>query len=334
MDGKLMEELKKSCDAKIPYGLMFSFKLESEIGYVRHYLAKKYHEMEVGERVLDIIKEIEYSINCGFNDWFERRVKYYENKWEKDTQYKGPIIDSHNFVSETFKILDCTWWVQNAYQPYSSVKKTLEKLDSLSSNIEKSSLSNKKELIYKAKNICGKRCFRDLKALKQSKMDKKEHESERKLFSFFAELLVYEEIYNKGFKDIKFLPEQKEKQPDLIIKKENGKTYVEVKQIREPLKEDDNLRSYSFHSGFVNQKFRESLKKKIGDFICDAKQKFKSVKIDDKESRVIVIDFQEGIDTIQIEDKMRRDLVGILGKDFFNNLEVVHNMTILTRKYF
>lgn len=334
MKNRFLEELKKVCNAQIPRGLMLSSKLEDDLRYLQEYLAKKYNRIDQRQKVSDRIRKMGYSANIDFNKWFLDRIDFYQKRWEEMIKYNGPIINSHKFLSETFKILDCTWWVQNAYQGYSSVKKVMKKLDFIAKDIEKSCTENKKELISKAKKICGGKNGKNWKAVSQTKMSKKEHEKERQLFSLFAELSAYDEFNKNDYENTILLPEQKYKQPDMIAENKDKKVYIEIKQIRAPFEEDDNLRSYSNYSGFVNTNFRQSVQNKILDFVCDARKKFECVKAHNKDSKFLILDYQEGIDVVaQLEDN-QRNLDGIFSKEFFENLEKIHNMNILRRKYF
>lgn len=334
MKEELLEELKRVCNARIPKEVFLKSKLEEEQYFLIDYIGKKYNGLIVTEEYENKIKAIGYSPKIGFDKWFKQRSDFYIDKWEKMIKYDGPIVNNYNFLSEALRKLNKhSWFIQNAYQSYSSAKDLLNKLDSAIKNIEDNNSLNKELIWKKISNIYKEE--KDWKAKPQSKMSKKEHEYERQIFSFFAEVLVYDEFKKHVSSDIFFLPTQEgKKQPDFLMKKGSESFYIEVKQIREPYDEDESMRAYSMYSGFVNPKFREPLQKKIGDFINDASEKFISVNAKEKEKRILVLDYQEGMDAFLTLNKDKTNLIDIFGESFFKDLEISYNMTILPKKYF
>lgn len=328
----IQQNLHKACKAEAPQNLMLFSDLNSEIEYIREYLSKKFNNLEISEKLKNKIDEINFSDKQNFDEWFNGRINFYKNKLEEMTKYDGEIIKNYKFSSETFKILNkCSWWVQNAYQPYSRSKDLLRNLDHIAACFEKDE-DNKKVLNKKAERFCGKE--KDWRGKTQKKLDKNEREIERQIFSFFTEIRAAGDLAKEGFKNIKFLPEDTTKVPDLTAKKTYKTYYIEVKRLQSPRDENEALRSFGIYSSNVNEKFRDGLKKKIDDFIYDAKEKFSQYNaILDKEQNILILDFEPGIDA-RLSINFNPILDEIFGKDYFNNLCNIHNLTIWTRKYF
>jgi CRISPR/Cas system-associated endoribonuclease Cas2 len=331
----IADNLNKACCAEVPEELFFSYKLKEEIDNIQNYLGFILNNFIIDNELNIYIKNINFSLDRDFNVWLNERIKFYQNEWDKMTKYKRKIIKKYNFMSETFKILDkCSWWVQNSYQSYSGSKDLLKELDCIATRIEKTSQENKNIIIKKANNLCNSK--KNWRGKSQKELEKNDRERERNIFSFFAELKAYNELKNEEFLDIIFLKEIKNKKtPDLKAEKENKIFYIEVKRIRSPKEEDEVLRSTEQHSGSVNPQFRKPLKKKIGDFICDAKQKFDQQDVNlSKEQKTLILDFDPGIDARLCVNFNTPKLNKIFGDNYFQELEKTHNITIWVRKYF
>lgn len=333
-DNVLAKNLNKACNARVPLGLMFSYDLDNEIQVLQDYLGRKYNNLPISKELEDKVSEIGFSDNQNFEDWFRKRIKFYEKKWGKITRYKGDILKNYSFFSETFKILDkCSWWVQNAYQSYSGAKCLLNELDYIAACFEKEK-ANKTILEKKAEMIC--RNEKDLRGKSQQILNRKKREKERQIFAFFAELKAANELLIHGFTNILFLQEGRSKTPDFSANRQNKIYYIEVKRIQNPREEDESLRSKGSYARNINKNFREPLKKKIGDFIYDANKKFNQQDQDKNLGRmqkVLILDFEPGIDA-RLSVNFTATLEEIFGNDFFENLENVHDITIWVRKYF
>lgn len=336
MENNLYEkDLNLACNTPAPLGVMF-VDMNDEIEILQEYLGKKINNLEISKELKDKANEINFFESDGFKDWFEKRVDFYKSEWEKLTKNEEEILNDHIFLSETFKILDkCSWWTQNAYQSYSGAKDLLNNLDCIAGRLEK---ENNKDILIKKVNIfCNQECGMHGKSIKNC--DEKQREKERQILAFFAELKVAEELDNSGFKSINFISEKQSiKTPDLSAKKDDAVYYFEVKRIQNPREEDEALRSTGQHNGNVNSEFHEPLKKKMGDFICGTKEKFKgiengNVKLN-KEQKNLVIDFAQGIDARLNDNFSNSKLESIFGNGYFPSLEETHNMQIWTRKYF
>lgn len=218
--------------------------------------------------------------------------------------------------SKSFQILrECCSWVQCALKKEND---QLRELDEIAAGIEEQDSGQRELLKNKAKNICA---------------SGNANEIDRQAFSFFAELRAYEEFDDRSHK-VEFLAEKSDRKiPDLKVWKNGDAVFVEVKRIRSPFAEDEDLRTKGYHSGDVNKAFREGLKNKIEDFVKDALKKFNSVEAT-SEQRVLVIDYAIAIDSIVQVPEDRRTLDGILGQDYFKSLERKHGIQILRRKYF
>lgn len=247
------------------------------------------------------------------------------------------LIYNYSFLSESFKILDkCSWWVQNAYQSFSGAKSLLNDLDSVASQFENGEKNSKDILIKKAKNFCNKE-EKDWRGKSGQENDVNQREKERQVFAFFAELKTAKELKEKGYQEIQFIEEQTIKMPDISAKKDGQIFYIEVKRIQNPREEDEAFRSTGNHSGDVSADFREALKKKIGDFICDAKEKFECIDGNVKlntEQKILVLDFAPGLDARLNGNNFDPDLEEVFGMNFFSNLEHAYDIQIWTRKYF
>lgn len=332
----LSQELYKACTAEVSMALMLSQDLEKEIKILQEYLGRKFNNLDITKDLESKIKEIDYSLASGFDKWFSQRIDFYKNKWEEMMKYKGKILSDYDFMSETFKILDrCSWWVQNAYQPFSGAKKLLHKLDCIAARFEKEK-ENKKVLKEKAEKFCHQKGDQNKKFRGGSskELSEKERENERQIFSFFAELEAGNEMLSSGFSCVQFLKEGERKMPDLLAKKEGELYYAELKRIQNPREEDEALRSTGVYLENVNQYFRTALQKKIGDFICDAKEKFTEQNNDlSKAQKILVLDFEPGIDA-RLKVNFNPKLEEIFDQNYFPSLEQTHDITIWLRKYF
>lgn len=328
----IQQNLHKACKAEVPQDLMLFSDLNSEIEYIREYLGKKFNNLEISEKLKNKIDEINFSDKQNFDEWLNGRISFYRNKCEEMTKYNGEIIKDYKFLSETFRILNkYSWWVQNAYQSYFESKDLLKKLDCIAAYFEKDK-DNNKVLKEKAGRFCKKE--KDWRGKSQKELDKNERETERQIFSFFTELRAADDLVTEGFENIKFLPEDTTKAPDLSAEKLGKTYYIEVKRLQSPRDENEALQSSGIYSSNVNEKFRDGLKKKIGDFICDAKEKFGQYNTSlDKEQKILILDFELGIDARLIIN-FNTTLDEILGRDYFSNLESIHSLTVWTRKYF
>jgi hypothetical protein len=328
----LQLELYKACIAEAPKELMLSSNLDDEIEILQKYIGLSFNNMSIPQDLENKVKEIDYSFGLGFEKWFSDRINFYKNKWEEMTKYEGEILNSHAFMSKTFKILNkCSWWVQNAYQPFSGAKYLLHKLDCIAARFEIEK-QNKEVLKKKAERFCEEE--KDWRTKSQQKLNNKEREKERQIFAFFAELKAANELSAKGFQNVQFLEEGKNKTPDISAEKKGNNYYIEVKRIQNPREENEALRSGNIHSGVVNKNFRTALQKKIGDFVCDAKEKFKHQGNDlSKVQKVLVLDFEPGVDA-RLSVNFNATLVQIFGENYFSQLEQTHDITILPRKFF
>jgi len=335
----LKENFNKACCAEVPDNLMFQDKLEKELEYVREYLCKILNE-PISEDLNKKIKEAYFSSKeafkiGGFDEWFERRIKFYQNEWEEMTKYTGEIVNKYNFLSETFKILNrCSWWVQNGYQPFSgSDKDLLNELDYIAAFFEQDN-QNKEILKQKANNLCASD-DKNWKGITQRETNFKERERERQISSFFAELKAANELLEKKFCSILFLEEGKNKMPDIYAQKEELDYYIEVKRIQSPKDEDEALRSKGVYCGNINKNFASPLKKKILDFIKDAVEKFRQKnKFLKNEQKILILDFEPGIDARSYIKNRTPELDTVFRKEFFKNLEKEYSITIWRRGYF
>jgi hypothetical protein len=153
-------------------------------------------------------------------------------------------------------------------------------------------------------------------------------------------LKVANELAEMGFRNVQFLKEGDRKTPDLLAEKDNNIHYAEVKRIQNPRCEDEAFRSGGMYpsedekTGDVNADFREPLKKKIDDFINDAKEKFtQQNKSLNRAQKLLFLDFDPGIDA-RLSVNFNPTLDDIFGADYFSQLERTHNIMILPRKYF
>lgn len=331
------KDLDLACNTRVSSEAMF-VGMDDEIEILQEYLGKKFNNLEISKELKDRVSEINFSESDGFKDWFEKRVDFYKSDWDNLTKNEEKTVNDYIFLSETFKILnECSWWVQNAYQSDSGGKDLLNNLDCIAARLEKDDESNKIILIGKVDKYCNKKS--NLHGKSSKDCSDKQNEKERQIFAFFAELKVTEELNNNEFKNIKFIQEQQSiKTPDLSAKKDGLIYYIEVKRLQNPREEDNALRSTGQHRGDVNSEFRGPVCKKIVDFICDAKEKFKdienrNVKIN-KEQKILVIDFEPGIDARLNDNFSNSKLESVFGKDYFSDLKENHDMQIWTRKYF
>lgn len=338
-DDLISKNLNNACVAWPPSGPV-CIGMNEEIEILQEYFGRKFNGLNIDDDLENKIKGINYIAEQDFDYWYKKRVCFYNDNWQKEMRGQNQeIINRYDFLSETFKVLDkCSWWVQNAYQQSSGTKSLLNNLDCIAARFEKEG-DNKDILVKKANNFCNNKGDIDFRGKSIKVCDKNQNEKERQIFAFFTELKVAEELSNGGFKDIRFILEQQStKTPDLSAKKDDVIYYVEVKRMQNPREEDEDLRSDAQHSGDVNPNFYEPLKKKIGDFICNTKKKFKgiengNVKID-KEQKILVIDFEPGIDARLNDNFSNSTLNSIFGIDYSSDLEKTHDIKIWTRKYF
>lgn len=235
-----------------------------------------------------------------------------------------------NLKSEMFKKLKkYSWWVQNALNLdiQDKARQILINLDNVALEAEQDR-NNLVVLQDRIKFICQKEGSYLGTFYRQ--LSDEQVEKEDQLFSFFAELKAYEELIGKSYSDVKFLPESGKKQPDLQC----NTLFLEAKRIRQPQKEKEGLRKGHL-VGDINTEFRNGLKKKIKYFITDALSKFNEVSAKGKENRILVIDYQAGIDPlVAIPNYSRGELTEIFDKEYFSSLEKENRVTIWTRKYF
>jgi len=240
-----------------------------------------------------------------------------------------------NFQSKIFKKLnEYCWWIQAASSNPSRSKKLLINLDKIAFEAEKRNLKTLQEKIKKFCSGPQKNYLINNGDSYQSiiTLDKKEREMHRQLFDFFTELMVYSELRENNFEDILFIPEERVSKPDIQAKKNNKKFFFEVKNLNPPRNEEESLITTGWYTGDINIHFKENMKKKINYFICDACKKFNSLK--NVSEKVLVINYQEGIDAIVEIEPVKRDLDGILGNDYFLKIEKENNITVWRRKYF
>jgi hypothetical protein len=228
-----------------------------------------------------------------------------------------PSFKEIELKSESFRILqECSSWVQRALAQGND---QLRELDEIAAGIEEHDSGQRELLKNKAKNICA---------------SGNANEIDRQAFSFFAELKAYKEFSDKSY-NVAFLAEESNrKTPDLKVWKDGSVIFGEVKRIRSPFDEDENLRTKDSHFGDVNEKFREGLRKKIEYFVEDALEKFDSVGATVKEQRILVIDYAIATNTIVKISEAERHLDGILGSEYFRELKEKYNIQISRRKYF
>lgn len=332
-DHNLSQELYKACTAKAPKELILSSDLDNEIEIVQEYLGRKFNNLQIDKKLEGKVSACGYSLEQGFDEWLSNRISFYKSKWEQMTQCNGEILTNHDFISQTFNILNrCSWWVQNAYQPYSGAKELLHELDCIASCLEQNE-RNGGILREKAKRLCSQK--KSWHGKRQQELKASDREIERQIFSFFAELKAAQKLLKNGFTNICFLPENNgRKTPDLSARKDGKTYYIEVKRIQNPREEDEALRSSGVHSGVVIASFRGPLQKKIGDFICDAKEKFNQQDQNlQKEQKILILDFNPGIDA-RLNVNFNATLNDIFSEKYFNQLERTHDITIWPRKFF
>lgn len=238
------------------------------------------------------------------------------------------------FKSEVFKELSRnSWWVQCSCQDYSSMDELVKKLDEISFQAELTT-ENSILLLKKVKGIYPSECACDFRNKTTRELNDNQRINNNKLFSFFAELKVFDELFNKNFTNIKFVEESDGKTPDLSAVLDKETFYIEVKRFFRPLDEDKKLWSNGSYSSFANSGYKDGLMKKVEYSVEEAKKKFNYVNIADKNKRILVIDYESGIDTLLRVGKDKRNLESIFGLKFWDDLEKSENLTIWLRKYF
>ncbi|MCX7779032.1 MAG: hypothetical protein N2259_02205, partial [Patescibacteria group bacterium] len=114
------------------------------------------------------------------------------------------------------------------------------------------------------------------------------------------------------------------------------RVYVEVKRKRMPEEEHRIIyREKKFYIADVFPKEAEEGLKKIINGLIQTKiiPKFNSVGATDKNSRILILDYEEGQGT-DLKFGREATLKEILGEEFFNKLENNYRITIWPRRYF
>lgn len=241
-------------------------------------------------------------------------------------------INGFSFLSQTFSTLnEYHWWIQNA--PSSQSRELLIDLDCIAARLERDE-NNKESLLEKVEGLYGGRSKKDFVGKSISTLDRYEREDVRQLFSFFSELKSAQELIGKGFCDINLVKTVLDKKtPDFSVKKEQDFYLVEVKNIRTPLEEYETLSKRKMYSNQVSMNFKKGLEKKIKDCIDDAKEKFEYIKNLKKDQKILVINFNPGIDAILCSSSDEW-LYSLFSERYFTELELSNDITIWCKKYF
>lgn len=228
--------------------------------------------------------------------------------------------------SETFKILlkYNNWWTKNAFKKESKLLKDLDNIAFLAEK-DKGNLEVSREKIKKfcKENISEK--------LKWHNLTNPQNERLKQFFSFFAELMTYDELRKRNFTDIKFLREAG-CQSDLNAKKEEKNIFIEVKRKRLSKSEEETVKSGKLYDG--SGPYNEALKKSVEDFIKDALKKFNAVSAKEIQHRILVIDFEPGDGTQFIIETKQPTLANVLTANYFKGLKKKFQITIWTANYF
>lgn len=243
------------------------------------------------------------------------------------------MIIHYNLKSETLKKLsNFSWWIQAANTDVSknTFKKLLSDLDTICLQLE-SVGDNKTNLLERINSLCANSAkeyqAEDRKNHKSIKdLTELEHEHRRQVWDFMNELKACDWLNKNSFSNIKIIPTQRKKTPDIKAEKDTTNYYIEVKTLHEPREEERMLMDKKMLVMPVETNYHESLKKKIQSFYDDAVKKFKSV---DALNKILIIFYSLSISAYLTNDKDKRNLDSILGKHYFNELESKGNMKII-----